>query len=149
MALPRGDGGRSPRDLQSAADADLRAGTDDHVPADERAAVAAELPEPHGSGRRVDRARHRAPRLPFERRGIRPAGDVDADALRAEPAARAELGAQGRKGVVAAYSWPSVARRTAEVYAELAATRGRPASTTTSAPAGQTRAIASNVASSR
>jgi glycosyltransferase involved in cell wall biosynthesis len=57
--------------------------------------------------------------------------------LLAQPAARAELGAQGRKGVVAAYSWPSVARRTAEVYAELAATRGRPASTTTSAPVGQ------------
>ena len=43
--------------------------------------------------------------------------------LLAQPAARAELGALGRKGVVAAYSWPSVARRTAEVYAELAATR--------------------------
>jgi glycosyltransferase involved in cell wall biosynthesis len=58
--------------------------------------------------------------------------------LLAQPAARAELGAQGRKGVVAAYSWPSVARRTAEVYAELCAERrGRPASTTTSAPAGQ------------
>jgi glycosyltransferase involved in cell wall biosynthesis len=69
--------------------------------------------------------------------------------LLAQPAARAELGALGRKGVVAAYAWPSVARRTAEVYAELAATRGRPASTTTSAPAGQRRAIASNVASSR
>jgi len=40
--------------------------------------------------------------------------------LLAQPAARAELGALGRKGVVAAYSWPSVARRTAEVYAELA-----------------------------
>jgi len=69
--------------------------------------------------------------------------------LLAQPAARAELGAQGRKGVVAAYSWPSVAQRTAEVYAELAAQRGRPASTTTSAPAGQKRATASNVASSR
>jgi glycosyltransferase involved in cell wall biosynthesis len=69
--------------------------------------------------------------------------------LLAQPAARAELGALGRKGVVAAYSWPSVARRTAEVYAELAALRGRPASTTTSAPAGHNRAIASNVVSSR
>jgi glycosyltransferase involved in cell wall biosynthesis len=39
--------------------------------------------------------------------------------LLAQPAARAELGALGRKGVVANYSWPSVARRTAEVYAEL------------------------------
>jgi glycosyltransferase involved in cell wall biosynthesis len=57
--------------------------------------------------------------------------------LLAQPAARAELGALGRKGVVAAYSWPSVARRTAEVYAEVAATRGRPAITTTSALAGQ------------
>src|SRR5258706_11445807 len=65
--------------------------------------------------------------------------------LLAQPAACAELGAQGRKGVVAAYSWPTIARRTAEVYAEL---RGRPASTTTSAPAGQRRAIASSVSSS-
>jgi glycosyltransferase involved in cell wall biosynthesis len=39
--------------------------------------------------------------------------------LLAQPAARAELGALGRKGVVANYSWPSVARRTADVYAEL------------------------------
>jgi glycosyltransferase involved in cell wall biosynthesis len=56
--------------------------------------------------------------------------------LLGQPAARAELGALGRKGVVAAYSWPSVARRTADVYAELV-TRGRPTSTTTSAPLGQ------------
>jgi glycosyltransferase involved in cell wall biosynthesis len=69
--------------------------------------------------------------------------------LLAQPAARAELGAQGRKGVVAAYSWPSVARHTAEVYAELVSEwRGRPASTITSAPAGQRRAIASSVSSS-
>jgi glycosyltransferase involved in cell wall biosynthesis len=69
--------------------------------------------------------------------------------LLGQPAARAELGALGRKGVVAAYSWPSVAKRTAEVYAELCAQRsGRPASTTTSAPAGQRRAIASSVSSS-
>jgi glycosyltransferase involved in cell wall biosynthesis len=39
--------------------------------------------------------------------------------LLAQPAARAELGALGRKGVVANYSWPSVAKRTAEVYAEV------------------------------
>ncbi len=65
-----------------------------------------------------------------------------------QPAARAELGALGRKGVVAAYSWPSVAQRTAEAYAELIEERGRPASTTTSAPAGQRRAIASSASSS-
>ncbi|HKA16427.1 MAG TPA: glycosyltransferase family 4 protein [Myxococcota bacterium] len=74
--------------------------------------------------------------------------------LLAQPAARADLGAQGRKGVVAAYSWPSVARRTAEVYAEVYAElsaderRGRPASTTTSAPSGHPRAIASSARSS-
>ena len=69
--------------------------------------------------------------------------------LLAQPAARAELGAQGRKGVVAAYSWPSVARRTADVYAEISAERrGRPAKTTTSAPPGQPRAIASSAPSS-
>jgi glycosyltransferase involved in cell wall biosynthesis len=39
--------------------------------------------------------------------------------LLAQPAARAELGALGRKGVVANYSWPSVAKRTAEVYTEV------------------------------
>ena len=58
--------------------------------------------------------------------------------LLADVRARAELGAQGRKGVEAAYAWPRVAARTAEVYAELvAARRGRPASTSTSAAAGQ------------
>jgi glycosyltransferase involved in cell wall biosynthesis len=70
--------------------------------------------------------------------------------LLAQPAARAELGALGRKGVLAAYSWPSVAQRTAEAYAELLEERrGRPASTTTSAPAGQWRATASNASSAR
>jgi glycosyltransferase involved in cell wall biosynthesis len=69
--------------------------------------------------------------------------------LLAQPAARAELGALGRKGVVAAYSWPSVARRTAEAYAELLSERrGVPASTITSAPAGQRRASASSFTSS-
>jgi glycosyltransferase involved in cell wall biosynthesis len=69
--------------------------------------------------------------------------------LLAQPAARAELGALGRKGVVAAYSWPSVAKRTAEAYAEVRAERlGGPASTITSAPPGQRRAIASSARSS-
>src|SRR5262249_49784121 len=58
--------------------------------------------------------------------------------LLADPARRAALGARGRQGVEAAYAWPSVAARTAEVYAELlAARRGRPHRITTSAPAGQ------------
>jgi glycosyltransferase involved in cell wall biosynthesis len=58
--------------------------------------------------------------------------------LLADPELRARLGEQGRKGVVAAYAWPSVAARTADVYAELvAARRGRPASTSTSAASGQ------------
>jgi glycosyltransferase involved in cell wall biosynthesis len=58
-------------------------------------------------------------------------------ALLGDPARRAELGARGRRGVVAAYAWSSVAARTAEVYAELvSARRGRPESTTTSAAAG-------------
>src|SRR5262245_32170731 len=35
--------------------------------------------------------------------------------LLADPARRAELGARGRAGIVAAYAWPSVAARTAEV----------------------------------
>ena len=59
-------------------------------------------------------------------------------ALLADARAREELGAQGRKGVEAAYAWPRVAARTADVYAELlAARRGRPARTSTSAVAGQ------------
>jgi glycosyltransferase involved in cell wall biosynthesis len=59
-------------------------------------------------------------------------------ALLADPARRAELGARGRTGIVAAYAWPSVAARTAEVYAELlAARRGRPARITTSAAAAE------------
>jgi glycosyltransferase involved in cell wall biosynthesis len=58
--------------------------------------------------------------------------------LLADADLRARLGEQGRKGVVAAYAWPSVAARTAGVYAELlAARRGRPASTRTSATSGQ------------
>jgi glycosyltransferase involved in cell wall biosynthesis len=51
-----------------------------------------------------------------------------------QPDARAELGARGRQGIVNAYSWPRIARATAEVYVEaIAERRGRPASTTTSA----------------
>jgi len=59
-------------------------------------------------------------------------------ALLADSRARTELGVQGRKGVETAYAWPRVAARTADVYAELlAARRGRPARTSTSAAAGQ------------
>jgi glycosyltransferase involved in cell wall biosynthesis len=59
-------------------------------------------------------------------------------ALLADERARAEFGAQGRQGVEAAYAWPRVAARTADVYAELlAARRGLPARTSTSAAAGQ------------
>jgi glycosyltransferase involved in cell wall biosynthesis len=62
-----------------------------------------------------------------------------------QPAARAELGARGRRGVEAAYAWPRVAEATAEVYAELLRERrGRPASTTTSASDGRPRASASS-----
>jgi glycosyltransferase involved in cell wall biosynthesis len=68
-----------------------------------------------------------------------------------QPARRAELGARGREGVASAYSWPSIARATLEVYAELIAERrarrGRPASSTTSASAGSRRASASSAAS--
>jgi glycosyltransferase involved in cell wall biosynthesis len=61
-----------------------------------------------------------------------------------QPAARAELGERGRRGVEAAYAWPRVAQATAEVYAELLRERrGRPASTTTSASDGSLRASAS------
>jgi glycosyltransferase involved in cell wall biosynthesis len=38
-----------------------------------------------------------------------------------QPEARAELAQRARERVVAAFSWPSVARRTAEVYAEVVA----------------------------
>jgi glycosyltransferase involved in cell wall biosynthesis len=53
------------------------------------------------------------------------------------PEQRAELGALGRRGILAAYSWPRIAERTAAIYAELlAARRGRPTNSTTSASAG-------------
>jgi glycosyltransferase involved in cell wall biosynthesis len=72
-------------------------------------------------------------------------------ALLEQPAARAELGARGRRGIAQAYSWPSIAAATAAVYAEvlaeLRARRGRPASSTTSASDGSRRASASRPAS--
>jgi glycosyltransferase involved in cell wall biosynthesis len=67
--------------------------------------------------------------------------------LLARPATRAELGSLGHKRVDAAYAWPRVARATAEVYAEVMAERGRPASTTTSARPGARRASQSSPSS--
>jgi glycosyltransferase involved in cell wall biosynthesis len=68
-----------------------------------------------------------------------------------QPAARAQLGARGVRGVAEAYSWPSVAAATAEAYAatlaEVRARRGRPASRTTSASEGSRRATPSRPAS--
>lgn len=62
-----------------------------------------------------------------------------------QPEARARLGERGRRGVVEAYAWPRVAAQTAAVYAEaVAARRGRPESTTTSASQGARRAIQSS-----
>ncbi|HTY18436.1 MAG TPA: glycosyltransferase family 4 protein [Myxococcota bacterium] len=78
-----------------------------------------------------------------------PRGDADALAkgiatLLEQPEARSRLGAEGRAGVQAHYAWRRIAERTAEVYRELRARRGRPASTTTSAHAGARRAPASS-----
>jgi glycosyltransferase involved in cell wall biosynthesis len=71
--------------------------------------------------------------------------------LLGQPQRRAELGARGRRGIVEAYAWPSIAAATAGIYAETVAEarsrRGRPASTTTSASAGSRRASASSPAS--
>ena len=68
--------------------------------------------------------------------------------LVANPGLRAELGDRGRQGIERAYAWPRVAAATAEVYAEVVAERrGRPASTTTSARPGNTRASASKAVS--
>jgi glycosyltransferase involved in cell wall biosynthesis len=68
-----------------------------------------------------------------------------------QPAARLELGYRGRRGIEQAYSWPSVAAATAEIYAETLgaarARRGRPASSTTSASDGRRRASPSRPAS--
>ena len=72
-------------------------------------------------------------------------------ALLADPDRRRALGRAGRRGISAAYGWPSVARRTADVYAEVvvehASRRGRPATRITSATAGARRASASSPAS--
>jgi glycosyltransferase involved in cell wall biosynthesis len=69
-----------------------------------------------------------------------------------QPDARGRLGERGVRGITEAYSWPSVAAATAEVYAETLAEararRGRPASTTTSASDGSRRASASSPPSS-
>jgi glycosyltransferase involved in cell wall biosynthesis len=65
-----------------------------------------------------------------------------------DPVLRAELGARGREGIVDAYAWPRVAAATAEVYAEVvAARRGWPHSTTTSASEGNARAMRSKLTS--
>jgi glycosyltransferase involved in cell wall biosynthesis len=61
------------------------------------------------------------------------------------PELRVELGSRARKRVVDAFSWPHVARATAEVYAEvLAERRGRPTRTMTSASSGNLRASQSS-----
>jgi glycosyltransferase involved in cell wall biosynthesis len=79
-----------------------------------------------------------------------PPGDPEALAkgiasLLEQPAAREELGARGRRGIVAHYAWPRVAAATAQVYAEaIAARRGRPDTTTTSASEGSLRASQSS-----
>jgi len=53
------------------------------------------------------------------------------------PAQREALGALGRKGIESAYGWPRIAARTAAIYTEVvAARRGRPTSTATSASEG-------------
>jgi glycosyltransferase involved in cell wall biosynthesis len=49
-------------------------------------------------------------------------------ALLAAPSLRAELGARGRAGVLAAYAWPSIAARTLQEYERVIAER-RPALT--------------------
>jgi glycosyltransferase involved in cell wall biosynthesis len=64
-----------------------------------------------------------------------------------DPPLRAELGARGREGVVAAYAWPRIAAATAEVYAEVVRARGRPARTTTSDSVGMRRASQSSPSS--
>ncbi|MDJ0864702.1 MAG: glycosyltransferase family 4 protein [Myxococcota bacterium] len=77
-------------------------------------------------------------------------GDPDAlakgiDTLLEQPDSRARLGAAAPARIEAAYGWPRVAARTADVYrAVLAARRGRPANTTTSARSGRRPASASS-----
>ena len=71
-------------------------------------------------------------------------------ALLEKPDQRRALGQAGRRGVKAAYAWPQVAARTAEIYGELLEERrGRPARTTTSARPGNFRASASSPTSNR
>jgi glycosyltransferase involved in cell wall biosynthesis len=77
-------------------------------------------------------------------------GDPDALAkgiatLLEQPEARARLGAEARARVVAAYSWPRIAERTAALYRRVCSARGRPTSTTTSASDGERTATASSV----
>jgi glycosyltransferase involved in cell wall biosynthesis len=70
-------------------------------------------------------------------------------ALLEQPAARAELGARGRRRIESRYAWPRIAAATARAYAEvLAERRGRPARTTTSARPGARRASRSSPARS-
>ena len=77
-------------------------------------------------------------------------GDPDALAkgiatLLEQPEARARLGAEARARIVAAYSWPRIAERTAALYRRVCSARGRPTSTTTSASDGERAATASSV----
>ena len=77
-------------------------------------------------------------------------GDPDALAkgiatLLEQPEARARLGAEARARVIAAYSWPRIAERTAALYRRVCSARGRPTSTTTSASDGERAATASSV----
>jgi glycosyltransferase involved in cell wall biosynthesis len=78
-----------------------------------------------------------------------PPADPDALAkavatLLEQPDARRRLAADARSRIVDAYSWPRIAERTAALYADLVARRGRPASTTTSASSGDVAARASS-----
>jgi glycosyltransferase involved in cell wall biosynthesis len=63
-------------------------------------------------------------------------------ALLDAPEERRALGARGRERVVERFSWPRIARATVDAYAEVLETRGRPASSTTSAWRGSRRAHA-------
>jgi glycosyltransferase involved in cell wall biosynthesis len=58
---------------------------------------------------------------------------------------RARDSARKRSRIVAAYSWPRIAERTAALIAACAGARGRPTSTTTSASDGERAATASSV----
>lgn len=78
-----------------------------------------------------------------------PPGDAEALAkaiagLLEQPELRARLGGRARERVVARFAWPRIARATVDVYREVLAERGHPASTTTSAQSGIQRAPASS-----